>query len=70
MMATGTIIVGRLLCSPVRDFLKKQKFLGNLEDYTESSGLVQREFLFRGSLEQVQRIQAAFKSWSDAMETA
>ena len=41
---TDTYTVGRVLCGKVRDNLAKAKFTGDIMDYHESTGFIEREF--------------------------
>ena len=50
-------IVGGIHCGTVREYLKKQEFFGRNIKFTESSGLIQREFLIKGEKNIVSELQ-------------
>ena len=52
-MATFRIIVGRLMWDEVRDYLRKQQFLGRRFDWMESSGITEKEFLIKGNSSEI-----------------
>jgi len=62
-MANTSITVGRLLCGTVRGYLDKCKFKGMDVDYIESGGWIEREFVIKGSNEDIIKIHAALKAW-------
>jgi len=58
------IVVGRLLCREIRDFLKAEKFKGRDIEFWESSGFLEREFIIKGEVEDVLHIHNLLKRWA------
>jgi hypothetical protein len=53
-----TFVAGRLLCGPIREYLKKAKFKGYDIDFHESRGWFEREFIVKGDLEHLKIVKA------------
>lgn len=64
-MASMKFTAGRLLCGKIRDFLNECKFEGMHIDYVESSGLIERDFLIKGSDKDILTVSRALKNWAD-----
>ena len=63
-MAHMTITLGRLLCGKARQFLEAEKFKGRNISYLESKGLFERDFIIKGSDEDVLYIKRSFDQWA------
>ena len=61
-----TVGVGRLLCRPVRDFLKRCQFDGKKIEFYEDSGLVERTFIIKGDDEDVTSVRYSLEKWCEA----
>lgn len=62
------IVVGRLLCRQVRDFLKAAKFSGHDIDWLESSGWIERTFTLKGRPAAVRYVVATLEAWERQMQ--
>ena len=58
------IMVGRLLCRHVRDYLKERQFVGDRIEWMESSGWLERNFTIKDDDAAVKRIERHFQLWS------
>lgn len=64
MTAKFTVIIGRLLCRDVRDFLKMRQFEGYDIKFWESSGLIERTFMVRGEASDVADTLVKLTDWA------
>jgi hypothetical protein len=69
-VSVGTLrfTVGRLLCGPVRDYLKSQEFIDPEVKFLESSGWIERQFTVRGPLTRLTKIRDAINLWSAELD--
>lgn len=67
-MATLTYTVGRLVCSKFRNFLDQCKFKGMDIEYIESSGWIERDFMIKGSDQDVLIIKSSLDEFSDSLD--
>ena len=67
-MKNFEFIVGRLLCRPVRDFLKRCQF-NNLDiEFYESSGLLDRTFVIKGNDKDVTNVKHSLFEWAKDLD--
>jgi hypothetical protein len=50
------ITVGRLLCGELRNMLEESKFLGHPVEWHEGRGLIERDWIIRGSPDVLHRV--------------
>lgn len=62
-MAHMTITAGRMLCKHIRQFLDSEMFKGRSIEYLESKGLIERDFIIKGSDTDVLHIKRVFDVW-------
>ena len=62
-MKTFSFTCGILLCSKVRDFLKKCAFMGMSIEWIEGSGWIERDFLIKGSETDIDKIKKSIYQW-------
>jgi len=67
-MSHFTITVGRLLWGSLRDFLNEEKFKGRQITWIESSGIIERDFIVKGSHEDIKYICRRLEIWQANME--
>ena len=65
-MARFRFTAGRLLCGNVRTFLKKAKFFGYDIDFIESDGLFEREFIVKGSDQDIKSVATSIIDWCES----
>lgn len=65
-----SIVAGRLLCGAIRDFLKKAKLMEIIEDYTESSGFLEREFVIKGTEEGLLTVKESIEEYKSVINRA
>ena len=54
---------GRLLCGPIRDFLKRCQFNDLSIKFYESSGLLERTFVVKGNDKDVANVKHSLDTW-------
>jgi hypothetical protein len=68
-MAYTQMLVGRILCGKVRDYLSEERMKGRNIQWHESSGWIQRRFTISGSDADVAHIGQTLMAWFKRMET-
>lgn len=67
-MRTIEIKVGRLLCSPVRNFLKKCQFKGRDIKFMESDGWIERDFIISGNDVDIGVVKDSLDNWVNQLD--
>jgi hypothetical protein len=62
MNAIAGFTAGRLLWTPIRDFLKEAQFHGLSITWMESGGWLERRFTVKGPQEDLQRLMKAYNA--------
>lgn len=62
-MATLEFNVGRAFCANIRNELTKAKFKGIIDDFHESSGIISRDFVVRGSKQNIDILRSQLEDW-------
>lgn len=61
---------GRLLGRVIRDFLKGCEFKGMRIDWREGSGLIERDWIVKGSEADIEHIAASLRDWAVRLRSA
>jgi len=62
-MSSLTFTAGILLCRSIRKELDIAKFRGDIEDYYESSGWLDRTFVVKGESDAIRRVCERVDKW-------
>ena len=68
MKGTISFTAGRLLCSQVRDHLKKRQFIDQGITWIESTGWLEREFTVKGDEATLKDILCCLEKWQSDMD--
>ena len=67
-MKTIEFTAGRLLCSHVRNFLKKCQFKGMSITFMESDGWIERDFVISGNDDDMVFVKDSLNKWVNSLD--